>query len=34
MRFISTGQYAKAIELTDKIGKQAMGWRKSCPPLA
>jgi len=27
-RFISTGQYAKAIDLTDKVGKQANGWRK------
>ncbi len=26
---ISTGQYAKAIALTDKVGKQAGGWRKS-----
>lgn len=26
--FISTGQYAKAIELTTQIGKQASGWRK------
>jgi hypothetical protein len=25
---ISTGQYAKAIALTDKVGKQAGGWRK------
>jgi hypothetical protein len=29
MRFISTGQYATAISLTDVIGKQANGWRKS-----
>jgi hypothetical protein len=28
-RFISTGQYAQAIRLTDSIGKQANGWRKS-----
>lgn len=28
-RLISTGQYAKAIQLTDSIGKQANGWRKS-----
>jgi hypothetical protein len=28
MHFISTGQYARAIELTDKVGKQANGWRK------
>ncbi len=27
-RFISTGQYAKAIELTASVGKQANGWRK------
>lgn len=27
-RFISTGQYAKAIEITDSIGKQASGWKK------
>ncbi len=26
-RLISTGQYAKAIELTGSIGKQANGWR-------
>ena len=29
MRFISTGQYANAIQITDAIGKQANGWRKS-----
>jgi len=29
MRFISIGQYATAISLTDAIGKQANGWRKS-----
>ena len=28
-RLISTGQYAKAVELTQSIGKQATGWRKS-----
>lgn len=28
MRLISVKQYASAIELTDKIGKQANGWRK------
>lgn len=28
MRLISRGQYALAIELTDKIGKQAQGWKK------
>jgi hypothetical protein len=27
-RFISTGQYAKAIDLTNQIGRQANGWRK------
>ncbi len=28
-RLISTGQYAKSIELTNKVGKQAGGWRRS-----
>ena len=28
-RLISTGQYANAIKLTDSIGKQANGWRRS-----
>ena len=28
-RLISTGQYAKAIVLTNSIGKQANGWRRS-----
>lgn len=28
-RLISVGQYAKSIELTNSIGKQASGWRKS-----
>ena len=28
-RLISTGQYAKAVEATQSIGKQATGWRKS-----
>ena len=28
-RLISTGQYAKAIEITTSIGKQASGWRRS-----
>ena len=28
-RLISTGQYARAIELTDSAGKQAGGWRRS-----
>jgi len=27
-RFISNGQYARAIEVTGSIGKQAGGWRK------
>lgn len=27
-RLISTGQYAKAIKITDSIGKQANGWRR------
>jgi len=27
-RFISKGQYAKAIEITTSVGKQANGWRK------
>lgn len=27
-RFISTGQYAAAVQLTTAIGKQANGWRK------
>jgi len=35
LRFISPGQYARAIELTQQIGRQAMGWRKkSCTPRA
>jgi len=28
-RLISTGQYAKAVELTTSIGKQASGWRRA-----
>jgi hypothetical protein len=28
-RLISTGQYARAIQLTNSIGKQANGWRRS-----
>lgn len=28
LHLISRGQYAKAIALTDQIGKQANGWRK------
>ena len=27
-RFISVGQYTAAIAITDKIGRQANGWRK------
>ncbi len=34
LRLISTGQYARAIELTDAIGKQANGWRKYAAPSA
>lgn len=26
--YIATGQYAKAVKLTDNIGRQANGWRK------
>ena len=29
MRLISIGQYAEAVELTNSVGKQANGWRKS-----
>ena len=28
-RFISVKQYAKAVELTTQVGRQAGGWRKS-----
>ncbi len=28
-RLISTSQYAKAIEMTNSVGKQAGGWRRS-----
>jgi len=28
-QLISTGQYAKAVELTTSVGKQAGGWRRS-----
>ena len=28
-RLIATGQYAKAVELTSSIGKQANGWRRT-----
>lgn len=33
-RFISRGQYARAVELTTSVGKQAHGWRKhhAAPP--
>lgn len=27
-RLISTGQYARAIEITDPIGRQATGWKR------
>ncbi len=33
-RLIATGQYARAIELTQSIGKQANGWRRSSAPAA
>lgn len=33
-RLISTAQYAKAIELTNSVGKQANGWRRSASPAA
>lgn len=29
-KFISKAQYAKLIELSSSIGKQASGWKKSC----
>jgi hypothetical protein len=28
-RLISTGQYAKAVDLTNSVGRQASGWRRS-----
>jgi hypothetical protein len=28
-RLISTGQYAKAVELTNSVGRQANGWRRN-----
>ena len=28
-RFISTGQYARAVEITDKIGRQSTGWKRA-----
>jgi hypothetical protein len=36
MRFISVPQYAKAIALTDQVGRQANGWRSkfASPPVA
>jgi hypothetical protein len=34
MRLISVKHYAEAIALTDQIGKQANGWRKSLSPAA
>ncbi|KAF0804894.1 MULTISPECIES: four helix bundle protein [Alcanivoracaceae] len=27
-RFISTKQYAAAVEITDKVGRQATGWKR------
>ena len=33
-RLISTGQYAKVIELTSSIGKQANGWRRSASSVS
>ena len=33
-RLISTVQYAKAIELTNMVGKQAGGWRKATSPAS
>ena len=33
-RLISTAQYAKVIELTNNVGKQAGGWRKSATSSA
>lgn len=27
-RYISAGQYAKAVELTNSVGRQANGWKK------
>jgi hypothetical protein len=29
MKFISRGQYAEAIQISNSVGKQANGWRKS-----
>ena len=33
-RYISTGQYANAIAITDSIGKQASGWKKQTAAVA
>ena len=33
MQLVSVKQYAEAIALTDQIGKQANGWRKSLSPV-
>ncbi len=33
-RYISTGQYARAIAFTGSIGKQANGWKKYVSPAA
>ena len=33
-RYISTGQYARAIALTGSIGKQANGWKRHASPAA
>ncbi|MDD3884521.1 MAG: four helix bundle protein [Gallionella sp.] len=33
-RAISTAQYAKAIQITNMIGKQAGGWRKATLPVS
>ncbi len=33
-RIISTVQYAKAIEITNMVGKQAGGWRKASSPAS
>jgi hypothetical protein len=33
-RFISTGQYARAIQITGSIGRQANAWRKKFSPVA
>lgn len=33
-RLISTGQYAKVVEITTSIGKQANGWRRSAASVS